>query len=143
MKKIMVLTFAMVFAISAISVYACDNDNGSAKAKSSASKDVKQIQASMNSAEGKVQTAQATVDAPACDVAKTDQTSAAMEMNSGQAKVMNADVKTAIADCPVTTACPASCCKDGKNAKASAAEIKASDDMKTVVMKVDDKKESK
>jgi len=143
MKKIVVLAFAAVFVLGAIAVYACGNDNSSSKSKSSAGTDVKQIQASVNTAEANVQTAQATVDTPACGAMKTDKSAAIDDNSSGQAKAMNADMKTANSGCPASAACPATCCKDGKNAKASSTEIKTSDDMKTVAMKVDDKEVSK
>lgn len=117
MKKIVIFTFAVAFVIGAVSAFACGNDNGAAKAKTSASTaEVKQIQASTNTAEAKVQTAQATVDASACHATKTDQAMAPMEMNSDQAKAINADIKTVNSGCSPSAACPATCCKAGKNA---------------------------
>jgi len=137
MKKILGLTFVMVFAISTVSAYACGNDNGSAKVKSSANTEVKQIQASMNTTKAKVQTAQATVDASTGDVMKADKATASKEMISDKAKAMKADMKT------TNSACLAPCCLDGKDVKATTAESKVKSEMKSVAIKAEEKVKTK
>ena len=143
MKKILGLTFVMVFAISAVSVFACGNDNGSAKVKSSANTEMKQIQASMNTAEGKAQTAKATAGEAAGDMTKIDQASTSKEMVSDKAKAMKSEMKTTDDACSGTADRTAQNYLDGKDAKVTTAENKVKSEMKSVAIKAEEKVELK